>query len=147
MKIIFLDIDGVLATSKSCSEGFIENMVALDGDSVSRLAALCTGGARIVISSSWRKLHTKEEVLAHLERFGLNRSTVHEDWRTVAIDHGIRGVEIAEWLDRHPEVEDFIILDDDDDFTPEQLPRHVQTTFDDGFSPEKAEHAVRLLQV
>jgi hypothetical protein len=34
---------------------------------------------------------------------------------------GLRGQEIKEWLDKHPEVEDYVILDDDSDMLPEQF--------------------------
>ncbi len=33
----------------------------------------------------------------------------------------LRGEEIQEWLDNHPEVEDYVILDDDSDMLPEQF--------------------------
>jgi hypothetical protein len=36
---------------------------------------------------------------------------------------GLRGQEIQEWLDKHPEVEDYAILDDDSDMLPEQFVR------------------------
>ena len=33
----------------------------------------------------------------------------------------LRGEEIQDWLDNHPEVEDYAILDDDSDMLPEQF--------------------------
>jgi hypothetical protein len=33
----------------------------------------------------------------------------------------LRGEEIKDWLDNHPEVEDYVILDDDSDMLPEQF--------------------------
>jgi hypothetical protein len=47
----------------------------------------------------------------------------------------LRGQEIQEWLDKHPEVEDYAILDDDSDMLPEQFCKfhHCDPWF--GFNP------------
>ena len=47
----------------------------------------------------------------------------------------LRGQEIQEWLDKHPEVEDYAILDDDSDMLPEQFAKlhHCDSWF--GMSP------------
>lgn len=39
-----------------------------------------------------------------------------------------RGYEIEEWLNKHPEVENYVILDDDDDMLDSQLNNFVRTS-------------------
>jgi hypothetical protein len=56
-----------------------------------------------------------------------------------------RGAEIKIWLDEHPEVEKFVILDDDDLRIEEYLPYHVKTTFKYGLTREKAVEAIKIL--
>lgn len=55
----------------------------------------------------------------------------HFDWRTKNIrSDERRGGEVKEWLSRHPEVVDYVILDDDRDFTAEQKTNHCVFTDD-----------------
>lgn len=53
--------------------------------------------------------------------------------RTPYMPFECRGAEIAHVLDQHPEVENYVIVDDDSDFLEEQAPHFVQTTFAEGF--------------
>lgn len=146
-KIIFLDIDGVLCNRRSLMmKQRIKCMNMLDRDCVDRLDALCAAGGGdvgIVISSTWRKYHSREDISEHLEHHGLRPGLVHEDWRTIVLE-GFRGDEIAEWLSRHPEVTSFLILDDDSDFLDDQLPRHVHSSFEPGFTQADLERALEL---
>jgi hypothetical protein len=48
-------------------------------------------------------------------------------------------------LDEHPEVEGFVVLDDDDLRIEELLPYHVKTTFKYGLTREKAAEAIKIL--
>ena len=147
MNIVFLDLDGVLVTMKSMVEGFEKGLGTgePDPDAVARLIRLCRDeSVRIVLSSSWR---VGSSILDRLANWGIERSSFHDDWRTIDLgDAGIRGDEIAEWLSRHPEVEHFVILDDDDDFRADQLPHLVQSTFEEGFTEEHLEQATLILQ-
>jgi hypothetical protein len=74
-------------------------------------------------------------------------TSAHKDWRTIDLSstfqnggfidhHPRRGREIADWLSRHPEHENFAIVDDENDMLPEQMPRFVLTSFDDGLLEE-----------
>ena len=51
---------------------------------------------------------------------------------------GLRGEEIQMWLMLHPEVEQYAILDDDDDMLPDQLPNLFQTSSTVGITEEIA---------
>ena len=66
--------------------------------------------------------------------------TRHEGstWRRSA------GDEIASWLHGRPEVESFVVLDDDSDMTAVQ-DRHVKTSFDGGLLDEHVERAIQML--
>ncbi len=47
-----------------------------------------------------------------------------------------RGNEIQEWLDRHPEVEKYAILDDDIDMLHTQMPNFFKTNWSTSVTPE-----------
>lgn len=100
-QIIFLDCDGVL-TSERCN-GYYD----FDLWAVNYLRWVCAKtGAKIVMSSAWRKREKAEEWFT--EVFGKH---LHMHWRTGVSE--TRGHEINEWMDEHPEIENFVILDDD----------------------------------
>lgn len=108
MKIIFLDIDGVLNTHKSIGRfgfDFIDHiLVAL----VARIIEETR--AKIVLSSTWR-IEEKDRRLATqaLKEQGLE---IHD--QTPVMYREQRRVEIQAWLDQN-QVERFAILDDDPD--------------------------------
>lgn len=131
LKIIFLDIDGVL---NSC--WFMErlapphmalDMPDVDLENVKYLNAIIRAtGAKVVLSSSWRKIRELKDVADYLTvNCGL-RADIIDKTPNLFAQHKQRGDEIAEWLDDHPEVESFVILDDDQDMG-ELMPRLVWT--------------------
>jgi hypothetical protein len=108
-KVIFLDVDGVLTSSRD--NGFRDFNLHV----VHWLRWLCeVSGAKIVLSSTWRHSHFKGfwETI-----FGEH---VHEDWETPASRERFRGDEVNAWLAKHPEVTTIAILDDDADFHDDQ---------------------------
>jgi hypothetical protein len=118
MKLLFLDIDGVL----NC-EMTTERWNSLTGVD-RRLASMFLewlGGkdVGIVLSSTWRLY---DDTKAHLTEVGL--SWIGQTPRLRAI----RGHEIAQYLSETPGVEAYAILDDYADMLPEQLPFLVQTS-------------------
>lgn len=56
-----------------------------------------------------------------------------------------RGSEIKEWLDEHPEVTNYVIIDDDNDMLEEQEPYLVQTSWYDGINDYDVEKAIKIL--
>ncbi len=82
-------------------------------------------GTKICISSTWKNhfgtkgyKSTPEKWEDALVKLGFRPGTyvgITETYRT------LRGEEIQDWLDKHPEVEDYAILDDDSDMLPEQF--------------------------
>jgi hypothetical protein len=106
--ILFLDFDGVIR-------------VAIEGGWVASSAAeFCPGrmrmlrqacdavGARIVVSSDWRNMENREEIAGHLSPWLAD--LLHEDWGTPIIGH--RHNEVQRWLNVHPEVTRYAILED-----------------------------------
>lgn len=133
MKVVFLDIDGVLNSHRTVyafgdfPHGTKPDAVALfDQVAVAMVRNLCrAAGAVVVLSSSWRKLHRWADVGAAL---GLPIIDATPSLGT------IRGAEIADWLQRHPEVTHYAIVDDDSDMLPEQAGHFVQTNARDGLT-------------
>lgn len=151
MKVVFLDIDGVLnhweylkrmrasgARSRGCT-----TESHLDPECVGRLNGLLRrSGAKVVVSSTWRILHSIESLQETLEARGFEGGII--DFTTTA-DLGCRGAQIEAWLDSHDEVESFVILDDDGDLEP-LCAYWVQTSlFDGGLNEEHVETAIQIL--
>lgn len=121
-KIIFLDIDGVLVTHRTL---VLEHDWQFDPIGVRLLKKLMADhpGWNIVLSSTWRTMgNPRPMLLSH----GL--WYVHKDPMTPFTMNMWRGDEINKWLAHHPEVTDYIILDDEvSDLYENQMPFVVQT--------------------
>lgn len=139
MKIIFLDIDGVLNNHNNMCLG-----VALCPTKcviMRLLADVCE--AKFVISSTWR-LHN--DCKKQLSMFGIPSTHIHEDWRTTTEHMPLRGAQIELWLKDHPEVTNYVIIDDESDMTEEQLEHHfVKTEFIVGFTHREFMEAKEIL--
>ena len=99
--------------------------------------------AEIVLSSSWRWYkETRDKIHHQLRQKGID--FVDTTPREIDITMS-RGAEIKAWLDNHPEVEKFVILDDDELQIEEYLPYHVKTNFKYGLTREKAAEAIKIL--
>lgn len=132
MKVLFLDVDGVL-NSRATTDfknhlfpidpymSFLVGKIQLDTD------------CEIVLSSSWRLhpdgIEAVEKLLPLLDKTPYNG--------------GIRGSEVKQWLKEHPEVTRYAILDDDSDFYKYQP--LFQTTFENGLTPEIAKQVTDYL--
>lgn len=154
MKIIFLDVDGVLNCStttkrlKVCNE-----FTFVDTRKILRLRDIVERtGAKLVLSSTWRFGAFPNAF--HLEKAGL-RELVEEFRRvrcplwfdcTPYLSCAKRWQEINAWLTLHPEVEKFIILDDwgEDEFRP-MMDHLVRCTPMNGLTKERAELAISML--
>lgn len=149
-RIIFLDIDGVACTLRShFAIGTGSLMQALDPLVIGFLMRLCeaTPDTYIVVSSTWRLLGGEPDCLDKLYAAGVRPEFVHEDWMTPNLPGHTRGEEVDDWLSAHPHVKEYVIIDDDDDFSEEQKGRLVKTVFNDGLSAEGMLKAMDLLDV
>ena len=164
MKVIFLDFDGVLNSAAS----FVlearfrkENKVFDDLCPVNEtLCHICTSNFRhildevpdvkIVISSSWRNLFELEWLKDKLQEYKIPRDFVIDKTPVVRM-FGDRGEEIAEWLKEHPEVTNFVILDDNYIGPPFQRTPYtdgdnfVKTSWNTGLTLPLAVKAVKIL--
>jgi hypothetical protein len=106
MKIIFLDIDGVLNTTHTENPRKFPYLV--EPELVERLKALKEAtGAEIVLSSTWR--YDPVGLLA-AKHHGIPFIDATPD-----LPQKPRCDEIAQWIHVHPGVERFIVIDDEDD--------------------------------
>lgn len=135
MKILFLDIDGVVNCRNNFSNrgftGIDPYMAFLVGKIV------LDTGCKVVLSSSWRhhergKEEIKKQVVDFIDITGNCCS-------------GIRGVEIHNWLKEHKEVERYAILDDEGDMLLWQKDNFFKTSFETGITPEIAEAVIKHL--
>ena len=145
MNIIFFDIDGVL-NHWNC-KGFA------DWDIVERLKQMAIDcSAKLVMSSSWKDVFIHPDNYSEPDRKFPHR--IVEEFGDLFIGHcpeiddERRGEEVSAWLLDHPEVENFVILDDLDFDFPEIFPDNfVKTTglAGEGFSREDEVRARKIL--
>ena len=118
-RVCFADVDGVLNFDACFTEA--AGPAPIDPECIERLnQVMATTGAELVLSSAWRGIR---ELEARLARAGALRHRYPADWRTPKLPGArLRGEEIAAWLERHPEVDGYAIVDDDSDMLPRQRP-------------------------
>lgn len=155
MKIIFLDIDGVLNSRQWMEEFHAQHPTEhrfmqerFDEKAVARLQRLVEAtDAKIVISSTWRLLHSLSDIRGLLNQHGFKGDVID---KTPRIPDGVRGGEIETWLSQRNsflgDVDSFVILDDDDDMEP-LMDKLVQTNFEFGLQDEHVEKAIEMLNV
>jgi hypothetical protein len=134
LRVLFLDIDGVLNSSRSCVAlgGIPHTLTApdlklFDPLALSLLQSLCeVAELSVVVSSSWRILHNWDAIGR-----ALNLPTIGATPRL----GGLRGEEIAAWLETPPApVAQYAILDDDSDMLWTQREHFVKTDGAEGLS-------------
>ena len=141
MNIMFLDFDGVVNTPMwdSSSQEFCMNMpyhgFVNNREAVRWIEAFCrVYNFQIVVSSDWRLNSSWRECLI----FGGMSSDLILD-RTIHYSASSelygRGHEIQTWINEHPAIENFIILDDDiSELLPHQLKHTIHTDSETGFT-------------
>lgn len=148
MKVIFLDIDGVLNSRSSIKDNHEKGIpVSKTTDPhiihVSLLnSILKETGAKIVLSATKRILLTEEEVKKYLKDYGvececIGCTPIHRD--------RYRGREILQYLHDHPEIDIYIVIDDgfaDLDCIKDRL---VRTNNIYGLTETEARKAIELL--
>lgn len=122
MKVIFLDIDGVLNVYPQgrdefgdiFHEHFMKNLQTLIKET----------GAKIVVSSTWRM-----NGLSEIKRMWKYRNLSGDVIGVTPIFEIVpRGKEIHAWLVDHPEVVKYVIIDDDTDMLEHQMDYFVKTS-------------------
>jgi len=163
MKVLFLDIDGVLNTKYWYTQmdrntpkdkyGY-----AFDPNSVANLKRIVEDtGAEIVISSSWKCMGLSQMEDMWRDRnlpgriIGITPNSVSDemllnaDIDSIELFH-IRGEEIKEWLMKHAKrVSSYAIIDDMDNMLPEQQSHFVQTNPEVGITEGDADTIITIL--
>lgn len=154
-KIVFLDMDGVICTHRACvprdDKGGI--FTYLDPVVIDMLNDICEKtGAKIVISSSWRKLTNEMSMVlaaagVKQKYFFFDKDKPNGGFYTnkFSLKGHLRGHEIEDWLIDNPGVTSYVILDDDSDFLDHQKPYLVQTDSYDGMGYRDYKKALMIL--
>lgn len=128
MRVLFLDIDGVVNSARTAvafgGYPFKPDDKRFDEVAFALIRRLCQAGEiSICLSSSWRHGADLHELA---NAFDLPIFSATSSLATS------RGHEIQHWLDDHPEVEEWAIVDDDGDMLESQMMRFVHTSHQDG---------------
>ena len=119
--VVFLDVDGVL-NSRTTVQKTPDGYQGIDDARVELLANVMhmMGAGDIVLSSDWKSMKPTDDDYAYLvsklEKYGL---TISEKTEGIHYD---RGEGIAKYLKKHPEIEEYVILDDNE-FDFRQYPK------------------------
>jgi hypothetical protein len=154
MKVLFLDVDGVLNSLNFFTSGRrvkshdYDPRNQIDPEAVKLLTEIIDAtGAKIVISSVWRYNHRPGEMQVLLEEFGCRCQVIGSTPRST--ESHARGKEIDAWLTtsgyaRRDPVERFAILDDDADMEP-HMKKLVKTSNHCGLERSHVERVIELL--
>ena len=134
MKVLFLDIDGVVNSTASLKRN--RRLIDPHLASIVRNIASAIPDLKIVLSSSWRYLQDGREVV---EKRIVRCFDITPTLQDITL---WRGHEIQAWLNEHPEVEKYAILDDEDDMLPHQMPNFFRTSNEIGITQELANRIV-----
>lgn len=150
MKVIFLDVDGVLNSGEGLKQhinkngfnGILEYSKIEDKPLKLLQEIIEKTSAKIVLSSSWnnnKRLYEKLE--RRLRDCGMEIYDI-----TPSLGSGNqRGDEIREWISANP-VEKFIILDDDSDMCEyTTMENFINTTYKHGLTEELKDKAIEVL--
>lgn len=138
MKVLFLDIDGVVNKKENWDRSKNPGPYPLDSYCAFLVGRIqLQTGCEVVLSSSWR--HHPDGVKNVSER------VVQLLDKTPSLRSGFRGDEVNIWLKDHPGVESYAILDDESDFHPDQP--LFRTNMDDGLTDEIAQKVIDHLGV
>jgi hypothetical protein len=154
MKVIFLDVDGVMISEESflLTMALGGRVVIFSRKAMKALRAIVKRtGAVVVLTSSWRPMpgyaptRSYEQFCSALQRNGTplyDRTPWLEDR-----EHD-RSDEICAWLEEHP-AESFVLIDDNDRFRnhPELKERWIPIDAEHGLNKTHVERAVELLNL
>lgn len=161
-KVIFLDIDGVLNANPQNGghHGEICDKAFIDADKAALLGNLAARtSAALVLHSGWKfwfdehLCPTREEagnLVELLAQNGMSIQDVTPDFTTEEIRKTkkfslVKAKEIKAWLGEHPEVEQWIVLDDLCLHDEEVEAHQIKTDQEKGLTEEDIEAGIRML--
>ena len=174
MKVLFLDIDGVLNSEnwfayriycvKNNMVNILMNFVDTDDRNIKHKLTMLDDraianlnriieetGCKVVLSSSWRSSIESENIFTQnlLKLKGFKYEFYDVTPRLWFSDFSIRrGEEIKFWLDKESEkheIESFVILDDDSDMLPEQMNNFIHVDGQVGLTDRDVLIAIEIL--
>ena len=174
MKVLFLDIDGVLNSEnwfayriycvKNNMVNILMNFVDTDDRNIKHKLTMLDDraianlnriieetGCKVVLSSSWRSSIESENIFTQnlLKLKGFKYEFYDVTPRLWFSDFSIRrGEEINFWLDKESEkheIESFVILDDDSDMLPEQMNNFIHVDGQVGLTDRDVLTAIEIL--
>ena len=149
-KVIFLDIDGVLCTDKAAMafEGSDKGpMRHLDPTNVKLIERLCQNTrTEIVLTSTWRIQFDKHTMEIILRNAGFAFVPWHQAWKTPNLKNSSRGEEVRAWMTFNGTPEQYVIIDDVDEFDGELKDHLVLTTEEEGLTYADYKKALSLLK-
>jgi hypothetical protein len=137
MKVIFLDVDGVLVLWGS----------AFDPTCMYNLKTIIDQtDAKIVVSSTWRLYGCYDQLLDGLDYYGIDKNRVIGKTPDISFNNVGRHVEILSWLSDNPQVKRYVIIDDDISAAiPDSPDSYFQTNFKSGLFKRMAKKVVSYL--
>ena len=148
MKVIFLDIDYCLNSKEfyknRCNNKLIKELpypldefdpfcVKLINDILDETKA------KLVLYSDWRFTNNIETIFD-------NVGFKHKIYDITPYGMGkCRGYEIKEWLDKHTNITNYVIIDDDSDMLKEQKKHFIRTSELTGLTSKLTEKAIKIL--
>ena len=99
---------------------------------------------QIVISSTWRELHSLDYITGWLEGNGVIRCRVLD--KTCSLNGADRGEEITAWIREH-DITSYVVLDDDAWKMVDHQARFINTDFRVGLTIEDARRANFILAI
>lgn len=110
--VVFLDVDGVLNTVKTCVHT-PNGYTGIDDARVALLAKVMkqVGADGVVLTSTWKQMQEDEEdyiyLVKKLDKYGIEIFGKTKEERVLEREEGV-----LTYLENHPEIVDFVIIDD-----------------------------------
>lgn len=167
IKVIFLDIDGVLNSEKLAKHLYNKGIKChgddgvynfIDENVVNKLAQFCkTYDIKIVISSSWRHFYFDDTIKFIKEKRNKKLHSLipyiigqtprlYKEKENGSSEQLCRGDEIQDYINIY-HIENYVILDDDSDMLDSQLEHFIQTDYKDGLLDRHFEQIKKLLNL
>jgi len=145
MKILFLDVDGVLNNWPALKRN---GMTAIDAQCLQQLTHVVKNtGCKIVLSSSWRTCdNLKRTILEHFDKVGIDKWIGETPDLFARVRFNIpRAKEIQTWLENRTDVKRFAIVDDDADAGKGLEDHYFETSMDLGLTKKIANQIIKYL--
>ena len=145
MKVIFLDVDGVLNNPRTKTRTR-DGWRFVDDYLVERFAQIVRATqAKVVLSSSWREGWDDNEIYFQdlrrkLVSYNIPLQDRTGEWRKT------RAQEIMEYLAQHPEITNYVILDDVPDFSSIGYKNVVLINDLLGLTEQNVKEAIEILE-